>query len=120
MGGGGVGLISCDLGCINGVDSSLHFILFFESFVLILGIFFKVVLGVSGSWWIVVGDGGLYLWVVVASCAYVWWWVWVVFFFFFFGCGFHVIVGGGGVGLILCDLGCINGVNSSLHFLFFS
>ena len=40
VGGGGVWLISCDLGCINGVDSSLHFILFFESFVLILGIFF--------------------------------------------------------------------------------
>ena len=40
MGGGGVGLIPCDLGCINGVDSSLHF--FSESFVLILRIsFFK-------------------------------------------------------------------------------
>ena len=37
-------------------------------------------------------------------------------FFFFF---FHVIVGGGGVGLIPCDLGCINGVDSSLHFFFF-
>ena len=35
--------------------------------------------------------------------------------FFFFGCGFHVIVGGGGVRLIPCDLGCINGVDSS-HF----
>ena len=35
--------------------------------------------------------------------------------FFFFFCGFHVIVGGGGVGLIPCDLGCINGVDSSLH-----
>ena len=39
--------------------------------------------------------------------------------FFFFGCGFHVIVGGGGVGLISCDLGCINGVDSSLHFILF-
>ena len=37
--GGGVRLIPCDLGCINGVDSSLHFF-FFESFVLILDIFF--------------------------------------------------------------------------------
>ena len=40
------------------------------------------------------------------------------FFFSFFGCGFHVIVGGGGVWLIPCDLGCINGVDSSLHFFF--
>ena len=38
--------------------------------------------------------------------------------FFFFGCGFHVIVGGGGVGLVSCDLGYINGVDSSLHFFF--
>ena len=38
VGGGGVGLIPCDLGCINGVDLSLHF--FFESFVLILRISF--------------------------------------------------------------------------------
>ena len=30
-----------------------------------------------------------------------------------------MIVGGGGVGLIPCDFGCINGVDSSLHFLFF-
>ena len=40
----------------------------------------------------------------------------------FFGGGggeFHVIVGGGGVGLIPCDLGCINGVDSYLHFFFF-
>ena len=37
---------------------------------------------------------------------------------FFFGCGFHVIVGGGGVGLIPCDLGCINGVDLFLHFFF--
>ena len=40
------------------------------------------------------------------------------FFFFPPGCGFHVIVGGGGVGLIPCDLGCINGVDSSLHLEF--
>ena len=34
------------------------------------------------------------------------------FFFFFGGCGFHMIVGDdGGVGLIPCDLGCINGVD---------
>ena len=39
------------------------------------------------------------------------------FFFFFWGCGFRVIVGGGGVRLIPCDLGCINGVDSS-HFFF--
>ena len=38
------------------------------------------------------------------------------FFFFFLGCGFRVIVGGGGVGSIPYDLGCINGVESSLHF----
>ena len=37
---------------------------------------------------------------------------------FFLGCGFHVIVGGGGVVFIPCDLGCINGVDSSLHFRF--
>ena len=36
--------------------------------------------------------------------------------FFFLGCGFRVIVGGGGVGSIPYDLGCINGVESSLHF----
>ena len=40
-------------------------------------------------------------------------------FFFWFGCGFHVIVGGGGVRLIPCDLGCINGVYSSLYFILF-
>ena len=40
-------------------------------------------------------------------------------FFFFLGCGFCVIVGGGGVGLIPCDLGCINGVYSSLYFILF-
>ena len=39
VGGGGVGLIPCDLGCINGVDLFLHFF-FFESFVLILRISF--------------------------------------------------------------------------------
>ena len=58
----------CILGCINGVDSFIHFFFFFwDSFVLILGIFFKVVLGGGGSWWIFVGGGGLYLWVVVAG-----------------------------------------------------
>ena len=40
------------------------------------------------------------------------------FFFFFSSCGFHVIMGGGGVRLIPCDLGCINEVDLSLHFLF--
>ena len=40
------------------------------------------------------------------------------FIFIFFNCGFHVIVGGGGVRLIPCDLGCINGVDLSLHFFF--
>ena len=29
VGDGGVGLISCDLDCINRVDSSLHLFLFF-------------------------------------------------------------------------------------------
>ena len=40
-------------------------------------------------------------------------------FFFFLGYGFCVIVGGAGVRLIPCDLGYINGVDSSLHFFFF-
>ena len=30
VGDGGVGLIPCDLGCINGVDSSLYFVYFLE------------------------------------------------------------------------------------------
>ena len=30
-----------------------------------------------------------------------------------------MIVGGGGVRSNPCDLGCINGVDSSLHFFFF-
>ena len=30
-----------------------------------------------------------------------------------------MIMGGGGLGLILCDLGCINGIDSSLLFFFF-
>ena len=59
-GGGGVGLIPCDLGCINGVNSSLHFLFLFLRVVLILRIFFfKVVLGGGGGWWIVVGGGRL-------------------------------------------------------------
>ena len=49
VGGGGVGLIPCDLGCINGVDSSLH-IFFFGEFCVDFGDFFKVVLGVGGNW----------------------------------------------------------------------
>ena len=74
--------IPCDLGCINRVDSSLHF--FLESFMLILGIFFKSSIGswwqlVDCCWWwwvVPMGDGGgLYLWVVVVGCACVWWWV---------------------------------------------
>ena len=60
-GGGGVGLIPRDLGCINGVDSSLHFFFFFESFVLTLGIFLKTVLGGGGGRWIVVVGGRLCL-----------------------------------------------------------
>ena len=60
-GGGGVGLIPCDLGCINGVDLSLHFFFFFESFVLTLGIFLKKVLGGGGGRWIVVVGGRLCL-----------------------------------------------------------
>ena len=56
------------------------------------------------------GGGGLCLCIVVGLGN----------FFFFLGCGFGVIVGDdGGVGLIPCDLGCINGVDSSLHLLFF-
>ena len=88
VGGGGVGLIPCDLGCINGVDLSLHF--FFESFVLILGIFFKVVLGGGGGWWIVVGGGGLYQWVVIAGCACVWLWAFILNFFYIDGLFFNV------------------------------
>ena len=85
VGGGGVGLIPCNLGCINGVDSSLHF--FFERFVLILGIFLKK--SSIGSWWqlvdccwwwrvVLVGGGGrLCLCVVVGlllfcACVCVW------------------------------------------------
>ena len=62
-------------------------------------------------WWRVFpvaggGGGGLCLCVVVD----------LGFFFFlsFLRCGFHVIVGGGGVVWIPCDLDCID---SSLHFL---
>ena len=40
------------------------------------------------------------------------------FFFLLSSCGFHVILGGGGVGLIPCDFCCINGVDSSLHLFF--
>ena len=59
-------MIPCHLGCINRVDLSLHF--FFLEFCVDFGdfFFFEVILG---------GDGWLYLWVVVASCACVWWWV---------------------------------------------
>ena len=59
---------------------------------------------------VVGGGGGLCLCVVVGLGN---------FFFVFWGCGFRVIVGGGGVGLIPCDLGCINGVYSSLYFILF-
>ena len=39
---------------------------------------------------------------------------------FFLGYGFHVIVGdGGGVELIPCDLGCINGADFISLFIFF-
>ena len=41
MGGGGVGLIPCDLDCINRVDSSLHFYFFFGEFCVDFGDFFK-------------------------------------------------------------------------------
>ena len=56
------------------------------------------------------GGGGLCLCVVVDLGNF--------FFFFFLGWGFQGIVGGGGVVFIPCDLGCINGVDSSLHFRF--
>ena len=60
-GSGGVGLIPCDLGCINGVDLSFHFFSFlFKSFVLILWIFFFKL------YWVVIEAGGLLL--VVAGC----------------------------------------------------
>ena len=45
MGGGGLGLILCDLGCINGIDSSLHFF-FFLDFCVDFGIFL-----ISIEWW---------------------------------------------------------------------
>ena len=38
---------------------------------LILGIFFKSSIG---NWWIVVGGGKLYLWVMVVGCTCGWWW----------------------------------------------
>ena len=41
---------------------------------LILGIFFKAVVGGGGGLGIFVSGGKLYLWVVVAGCAWVWWW----------------------------------------------
>ena len=56
------------------------------------------------------GGGGLGLCMVVGLSS---------FFFFFLGCGFYVIMGDGKVGLIPCDLDCINGVDSSIHFFFF-
>ena len=77
VGGGGVGLIPCDLGCINGVDSSLLFLEFCVDFGDFF--FFFVVLG---------GGGGLYLWVVVVgllqfcACVCVWWWVFILYFFY--------------------------------------
>ena len=46
MGGGGVGLILCDLGCINGIVSSLHFFFFFGDFCVDFGIFLS-----SIGWW---------------------------------------------------------------------
>ena len=74
----------------------------------------------------VVAAGGLLLVVVGCTCGCGWWW-WAVLayggglgqFFFFLGYGFCVIVGGAGVRLIPCDLGYINGVDSSLHCFFF-
>ena len=57
------------------------------------------------------GGGGLCLCMVVGLGSF--------FFFFWLGCGFYVIMGDGKVGLIPCDLDCINGVDSSLHFSFF-
>ena len=40
-------------------------------------------------------------------------------FFFFFWFWIRCDCGGGGVGLVSCDLGYINGVDSSLHFFFY-
>ena len=45
MGGGGVGLILCDWGCIHGIDSSLHFF-FLGDFCVDFGIFLS-----SIGWW---------------------------------------------------------------------
>ena len=73
----------------------------------------------------VVAAGGLLLVVADCTCGCGWWWRAVLVYgggfghFFFLGCGFRVIVGGGGVRLIPCDLGCINGVYSSLYFILF-
>ena len=71
VGGAGVRLIPCDLGYINGVDSSLHF--FFLEFCVDFGDFFFFL--------VLSGGGGLYLWVVVVGCACVWWWVFILYFF---------------------------------------
>ena len=82
VGGGGVRLIPCDLDCINGVDSSLHFF-FLESFVLILE-FFSVVLGVGGGWWwrvvpmVVGGAGGLCLCMVVGLGSFFFFGLWIL------------------------------------------
>ena len=40
VGGDGVGLIPCDLGCINGVDLSLHFFCLFFFFLSFFFFFF--------------------------------------------------------------------------------
>ena len=61
----------------------------------------------------------------ISRCHGVWphWWGWLVEMHaslvgFFFLVVDSMWLGGGGVGLIPCDLGCINGVDSSLHFLY--
>ena len=59
VGGGGVGLIPCDLGCINGVDSSLQNF-FFGEFCVDFRDFFKSSIG---WWWqavLVYGGGFLF------------------------------------------------------------
>ena len=70
LGNGGVELISCDLGYINGVDSSLHFFFFFLEFCVDFGDFFFF-FSIEWWWWVVPmgGGGGLCLGMVVAGCA---------------------------------------------------
>ena len=101
--------IPCD--CDYGWVGSFSSFFFWDSFVLILGIFLKVVLGGGSCWWIFVGGGGFYLWVVVAGCAWVWWWravlcmvgfCWRFFFFFWLRFLDLEFVGGPMIVVVVC------------------